>query len=520
LLTESLLLSISGGLLGTFLATAGIRYLNAANPAELPPGNPITINWQILAFTAVLAIFSAALFGLAPAWKASHYDLNAVLKKEGGRSHRAAKYFVVSEVALSLALLAGAALMIQSLVRLTSTPLGFEPAHLLTANVDLASKTYSAAEQRLNFYNNLKRGVLAIPGVQGVAFAPLNVSGSNALSVEGSSGAHQGALGNDVSTTAVDADYFRVMEIPLFQGREFNTSDGQKALPVAIINEALATKYLHGDPIGQHIKLGNPEDKNPWLTVVGVVGNVKGFVVFKEMGYVTDPCVYLPLTQSPDSRVAILVRSAQDPTVLTSAIRDEFSHLDGSLPPLDLTTMHAWLSEFLTQPRFRAALLSIFASLGLVLCSIGIFGVVSVGRSAPTRNRRTHGAGRTRTRHASSGVARGNGTCRSRHRHRGGNRISANTGAVELALRCHCRRSTHPCGRRDYPDGRGAGRLLPPRATRHARRSYGRPEVRVKEGRRMRPSIGCSMNSWRARLSRRFSGFLLDVVVRVCSRPI
>lgn len=119
-----------------------------------------------------------------------------------------------------------------------------------------------------------------------------------------------------------------------------------------------------------------PRDKNPWLTAVGVVGNVKGFVVFKEIGYVTDPCVYLPLTQSPDSRVAILVRSAQDPAVLTSAIRDEFSHLDGSLPPLDLTTMHAWLSEFQTQPRFRAVLLSIFASLGLVLCSIGIFGVV------------------------------------------------------------------------------------------------------------------------------------------------
>ena len=141
------------------------------------------------------------------------------------------------------------------------------------------------------------------------------------------------------------------MEIPLFQGREFNTSDGQKALPVAIINEALATKYLHGDPIGRHIKLGNPEDKNPWLTVVGVVGNVKGFVVFKEMGYVTDPCVYLPLTQSPDSRVAILVRSAQDPTVLTSAIRDEFSHLDGSLPPLALTTMHGF-------PNFRPNLAS------------------------------------------------------------------------------------------------------------------------------------------------------------------
>ena len=377
LLTESLLLSISGGLLGVLLATASIRYLNATNPEELPPGSPITINWQILAFTALVAILSAALFGLAPAWKAARYDLNAALKNEGGRSYLAAKYFVVGEVALSLVLLAGAALMIESLYRLISTPLGFQPAHLLTANIDLTSKTYSTSDQRLNFYNKLKGGVLAIPGVQGVAFAPLVFSGSNALSVEGKPGDYQGALGTDVSKAAVDADYFRVMEIPLLKGREFHTTDQQKTLPVAIVNEALASKYLHGDPVGQHIRLGNSEDKNPWLTVVGVVGNVKGFVVFKEMGYVTDPSVYLPLTQSPDSEVAILARSGQDPTAVIPAIRDEFSHLDGSLPPLDLTTMHEWLSQFFTQPRFRAILLSIFASLGLLLCSIGIFGVVS-----------------------------------------------------------------------------------------------------------------------------------------------
>ena len=377
LLTESLLLSIFGGLFGVFLAIASIRYLNAMNPVELPPGNPITINWQILAFTALLAILSALLFGLAPAWKASRVDLNAVLKKEGRRTHLAAKYLVVAEVALSLVLLAGAALMIESLNRLISTPLGFQPAHLLTANIDLTSKTYSTSDQRLNFYNKLKSAVLAIPGVQGVAFAPLVSSGSNALSVEGKSGGYQGALGNDVSEAAVDEDYFRVMEIPLLKGREFGATDQQKTLPVAIINEALASKYLHGDPVGQHIRLGKSEDKNPWLTVVGVVGNVKDFVVFKEMGYVTDPCVYLPLTQSPDSTVAILARSAREPSAVIPAIRDKFSHLDDSLPPLDLSTMREWLSQFFNQPRFRAGLLSIFASLGLMLCGIGIFGVVS-----------------------------------------------------------------------------------------------------------------------------------------------
>src|SRR5437764_1283257 len=224
------------------LATASIRYLNAMNPVELPPGNPITINWQILAFTALLAISSTLLFGLAPAWKASRFDLNAVLKKEGGRTHFAAKYLVISEVALSLVLLAGAALMIESLHRLISTPLGFQPAHLLTANIDLTSKTYSTSDERLNFYNKLKSAVLAIPGVQGVALAPLFFAGSNALSVEGKRGEYQDALGNDVSEAAVDVDYFRVMEIPLLKGREFDATDQQKTLPVAIVNEALASK--------------------------------------------------------------------------------------------------------------------------------------------------------------------------------------------------------------------------------------------------------------------------------------
>lgn len=146
---------------------------------------------------------------------------------------------------------------------------------------------------------------------------------------------------------------------------------------MAIVNEALAAKYMRGDPVGQRIKLGSPEDKNPWLTVVGVVGNVKSFVVFNEMGYVTEPSVYLPLTQSPDSRVAILVRSALDLGVVGPAIRGEFSRVDSSLPPLDLSTMHDWLFQFFTQPSFRATLVSVFASVGLVLCSIGICGVVS-----------------------------------------------------------------------------------------------------------------------------------------------
>jgi predicted permease len=378
LLTESLLLSAAGTLLGVFLATVGTRYLKATNSVELPPGNPVTLNWQILAFAALVAVLSAVLFGLAPAWKASRYDLNALLKNDSRSSNRAVKVFVVSEVALSLVLLAGAGLMMQSLVRLTSTPLGFNPARVLTGNIDLPTKTYSTPEQRLKYYHRMESAVVSIPGVEGVAIAPLVPSGANPLTVEGRTNpAYGGAVGNDVSDAPVDTDYFRVMDVPLLRGRAFSASDRKGTLPVAIVNEALAEEYFRGDAIGQHIKLGTPQEKGPWLTVVGVVGNVKSFTVFKEMGYVTSPCVYRPLAQGDVPALAIFVLSALPASTLAPTVRNEFLKLDPNLPPPDLTTMRDWLSQFFAQPRFRTVLFCFFAVLALLLCSLGIFGVMS-----------------------------------------------------------------------------------------------------------------------------------------------
>ena len=378
LLTESLLLSAAGALLGVSLASAVVHVLNVTNLVDLPPGNAVRLSGQILAFAALVAVLSAVLFGLAPAWKASRLRLNALLKNDGRSSNRAAKVFVVSEVALSLVLLAGTGLMVQSLLRLTSTPLGFNPSRVLTGNIELPAKTYSTRDQRLKYYDRLKSRVLGIPGVLGVAIAPLVPSGGNPLSVEGRQHpAYSGAVGNDVSDAQVDPDYFRVMDIPLLRGREFRTSDRTGMLPVAIVNQALAEKYLRGDPIGQHIKRGTPQDKSPWLTVVGVVGNVKSFTVFKEMGYATDPCVYRPLAQGDGSGLALFLLSTFPAAALTPAVRNEFLKLDANLPPPDLTTMHDWLAQFRAQPRFRAVLFGVFAGLGLLLSSIGIFGVIS-----------------------------------------------------------------------------------------------------------------------------------------------
>jgi predicted permease len=378
LLTESLLLSLSGALLAVFVASTAIRCLNATDWVQLPPGNPVRLSPQVLAFSAVVAILSAIFFGIAPAWKASRYDINALLKNDSRSSNPAARIFVVAEVALSLMLLAGAGLMVQSLLRFTSTPLGFQPPHLFICNIDLPTRTYRTPEQRMQYYDRLKSGVLSIPGVQGFAIGPLPAPGGNPLSVEGrQSPAFGGAVSNDVADATVNPSYFRVLGIPLLRGRAFDANDRKGSSPVAIVNEALAERYLQGDPIGQQIKVGNPESKSPWLMVVGLVGDVKRFTVFNEMAYVTDPCVYQPLAQSDAAGLPIFVRSALPTSVVAPAVRKEFSKLNGDLPQPELKTMHDWLSQFFAQPRFRAVLLSLFAVLALVLCSIGILGVVS-----------------------------------------------------------------------------------------------------------------------------------------------
>ena len=382
LLAESLLLSLAGALAGTVLALAAVRYFNATSPVELPPGNPLTVNWLVLAFTLAIALASTLVFGLFPAWRASHVDLNEVLKESSrglsgqGTRRGAGKFFVVAEAALSLTLLAGAALLIESLAHLDATPLGFQPDHLLTANLDFPPHAYSDAAQRLRLFEQLKLGIRALPGVTGVAYAPLVSHSGSPLIVAGKPAPAEGSPG--VSISAASSEYFSVAGIPLLQGREFNSRDQSDSAPVAIINEAVAKLYFpHNNPVGRRIKLGAPEDKAPWLTVVGVVGDVKSFTVFKEMGYVVVPSVFLPLTQQQEQSIAIFVRTAGDPRALVPAIRNEFLKIEPSLPPPDLLTMNDWLAQFRTQPRFRTILLGIFAALALLLCGVGIYGVVS-----------------------------------------------------------------------------------------------------------------------------------------------
>ncbi|MGE5055426.1 MAG: ABC transporter permease [Acidobacteriota bacterium] len=383
LVVESTLLSLAGALLGTIFAFAALQLFRAKNPIELPPGNPVRLDFHVLTFTALLAIFSAVLFGLAPAWKATRLQLNDALKVSvqstfpSGSMRGGPSLVIAGEVGLSLVLLAGAGLLIQSLARLAATPLGFRSDHLLTASVHLPKNGYHAGTDRMQLLERLTERIGSVPGVRGASVASsFYLNGSNTLAVAGKAFSRESAP-QDIADETVDDNFLQTMGIPLLQGRNFDMRDRKNSQPVAIINQALAARYFpNQDAIGRQIKLGLPDASKPWLTIVGVVANVKTQTVFQEMGYVEPPAVYRPLIQEPPAAISLFVRTDEDPKVMTNPVREKLLALDSEATLDNVKTMEERLSELQSQPRFRTILLAAFATLALILAALGIYGVL------------------------------------------------------------------------------------------------------------------------------------------------
>ena len=391
LLTESVLLAIAGGLLGLLLAAWGTRASLGVLPTALPRAEEIGLDARVLIFTIGISLLAGVLFGLAPALKASHSDLNATLK-EGGRGmsatrHRAQSVFVVVEMAMALVLLIGAGLMIRSLTRLWRVDPGFNPDNVLTFGLSLPPSMMTASPDAIrSAFRQLDDKLASTPGVQSLSliWAALPMSGDDEQ-LFWLDGQPKPANQNDMNWAInyiVEPDYLKVMGIPLQRGRFFTPQDNENASPVTVVDDVFARKYFpNQDPIGKRINVNNGDKP---VEIVGVVGHVKQWGLDSDDKQSLRAQFYFPCMQMPAGFIAmtpsgttVVVRSAGVVPTLLGSIRHTSEQMSSEQVIYAPQTMSEIISASLAAQRFSMILLGVFAALALVLAGVGIYGVIS-----------------------------------------------------------------------------------------------------------------------------------------------
>jgi putative ABC transport system permease protein len=383
LLTESLLLSALGGGAGLLLAQWGTEALIKTVPQNIPRISTIQLDGSVLVFTLLVSITTGVIFGLVPAWQASHVDLNSSLKsgtRGGGENKgRVRNALIMAEVAIALVLLIAAGLLIQSFARLGRVQPGLRTERLLTARIGLSDVGYPKNENITAFYDQFLPRVRAIPGVESAsAILPLPLSGSNMVTSFDSEdhplpeGQRPGAPVRIIAT-----DYFKTMGIPVRAGRVFDERDQYTSTPVVLVNERFVQKFFPGQNVlGKRIQPGFASDDTGEKVreIVGVVGNVKHLSLKNE----DSPEMYLPRTQIPIGVMSIVVRTnVSNPNAITNSLRKELAAMDATIPLMSVRVFDEYISRSLARPRFNTLLLSIFAGTALILTAIGIYGVLA-----------------------------------------------------------------------------------------------------------------------------------------------
>jgi putative ABC transport system permease protein len=383
LLTESVLLSLSGGLLGLILAVWWSDLLIALGKKDIPRALQVGLDWRVLGFTLVVSLLTGVIFGLVPAIHSSKTQLTETLKEggrgsgEGARRNRTRGVLVVGELAIAVILLVGAGLLIQSLWRLRQVSPGFNSQNVLTFVVGVPEVKYPT-EKQAQFYSDLVKRIESLPGVNSASSTiPLPLSGE-LFSISFETEGRPVAKGDRPSADffAIGLGYFKTMGIPQIKGRDFTERDDAKAPGVIIVNEAFARKFFPDeDPIGKRIRPGisTTVAKPEMREIVGVVADVRNRNLSSEFR----PGYFLPQAQIPFNQMTMVVKTSNDPRGLITAVQREVTAMDKELPVYNVKTMDDYLAASVAAPRFNTTLLAIFATVALVLTVVGLYGVMS-----------------------------------------------------------------------------------------------------------------------------------------------
>jgi len=389
LLTESLLLSLVGGLLGLFLAHWGIGLLIAYGPTNVPRLRDVSLDRYVLFFTFFVSVLTGVLFGLVPALQASRPDPGNTLKQDGrGLSHggrnRMRSALIVSEVALSLMLLVGAGLLINSFWHLLRTDAGFEPQGVLAMDIPLSRARYTTPEQQAAAFENLIGRMKTLPGVRDVSVTsnlPLtDLEIGLSFQVEGRPPYKRGEAPT-ADYTVVGSDYFRTMNIALRRGRVFTNQDAANKPEVMVVSDAFVKHYFpNEDPIGRRIVFDGPD--NTPREIVGVVADIKR----KGLDTAVEPELYVSYLQQPERRLNLVIRTdARDASQIAQAARAEVKNFDSNQIIWRMQTLEELLGASLAPRRFNMLLLGIFAGVALILAAVGLYGVMSYSVSWRTQ---------------------------------------------------------------------------------------------------------------------------------------
>jgi putative ABC transport system permease protein len=388
LLTESLLLAIAGGVVGLVVMWWTLGSLIALAPADIPRMSEVSIDWRVLLIAGMITMLTGGLVGVLPAMSSAGVNPQASLQDAtranvgGAMRRRTRAALVVVEIALAVAITTGAVLLLRSFVSVTSINPGFETTRLLTWQMNLPVNLTNN-DERLAFYRNFFARMEALPGVEsagGTTRVPLG-STSVAATLQREGVPVPLAELPEIRFSRAMHNYFQAMGIPIRRGRNFNSTDGPTAPPVAIINETMARKlFANMEPLGQHVRIGSAPN-GPWMTIVGVIGDVRHGGLEED----PHPELYITYLQNPPVAPFIVLRTTGDPALLAETVRAEVRRIDKNVPLFDMRTMSTLRSDAVSTRRFILLIVGAFGVLALGLAAIGVYGVMSLIVSERTR---------------------------------------------------------------------------------------------------------------------------------------